>query len=169
VESGDPETWRWIWLGATAAFGVGEIAVAGSFFLAPFAIGAAVATILAFAGVAVGIQWAAFVAISIGALFALRPLARRLDAEGTVLGIGSNRQVGERAHVVQAIPDDHRLGTVLLGREQWRAQSADGRPIAEGTTVVVIEVRGTRVIVEPADGPTPGLDLPSSTDNPDRS
>ena len=36
---------------AAIVFGLGEIAVAGSFFLAPFAVGAAVAALLAFAGV----------------------------------------------------------------------------------------------------------------------
>ena len=44
MDSGDPEVWRWIWLIAAVVFGVGEMAVAGSFFLAPFAIGATVGT-----------------------------------------------------------------------------------------------------------------------------
>src|SRR5690606_4830686 len=50
VDMGSPEFWRWVWLVAAAVFTLGEMAVAGSFFLAPFAIGAAVAAILAFAG-----------------------------------------------------------------------------------------------------------------------
>ena len=166
MESGDPETWRWIWLGATVAFALGEIAIAGTFFLAPFAVGAGLAAVLAFAGVAVGIQWAVFVGVSVAAFLALRPIARRLDAEGPMLGIGAHRQVGERARVIEAIGGSHELGTVLLGREQWRAESADGHPIAAGTAVVVVEVRGTRVLVEAAAGPAP--DLPPTTE-PDRS
>lgn len=58
-----PDTWRWIWLVATALFAAGEIITTG-FFLLPFAVGALVATLLAFAGVSVAIQWITFVAVS---------------------------------------------------------------------------------------------------------
>lgn len=154
MDSGNPETWRWIWLVATVVFGVGEMAVAGSFFLAPFAIGAGVAAVLAFAGVGVGFEWAAFLGISVAAFLSLRPIAKRLDAEGPVLGVGSHRQVGQRARVIEPIDGEHDHGTVMLGRERWRAESLSGQAIAEGATVVVVEVRGTRVIVAPAE-PTP--------------
>lgn len=151
MDTGDPNFWRWVWLAATVVFGIGEMALAGTFFLAPFAIGAGVAAVLAFAGVAIGIEWAAFVLVSAATFAALRPIARRLDAEGPVLGVGSNRQVGQRAQVTEAIEGEHDHGTVLVGRETWRAESADGTPIAVGTTVVVTEVRGTRVIVRTID------------------
>ena len=67
MDMGSPEFWRWVWLVAAAVFAIGEMAIAGSFFLAPFAIGAVVAAILAFAGVPVGIEWLAFAAVSAGA------------------------------------------------------------------------------------------------------
>jgi membrane protein implicated in regulation of membrane protease activity len=154
VVDSDPETWRWIWLVAAVGFGVGEIAIAGSFFLAPFALGAALAAILAFAGADIGIQWIAFVGTSGVLLAAMRPLARRLDATGPVLGVGSHRQIGQRARVVEAIDGEHDHGFVMLGAERWRAESIDGVAIAEGSTVTVVEVRGTRVLVAPAaDGP----------------
>lgn len=147
MDMGSPEFWRWVWLVAAAVFTLGEMAVAGSFFLAPFAIGAAVAAILAFAGVPVGIEWLAFAAVSAGALAALRPIARRLDREGPVLGIGSHRQVGQVARVVVPIDPATEEGTVLLGTERWRAESTDGRPIPAGSSVSVVEVRGTRLLV----------------------
>ena len=43
-----PEQWRWLWLVAAAVFAIGEMATPGSFFLAPFAVGAFVASLLAF-------------------------------------------------------------------------------------------------------------------------
>ncbi len=147
MDTGNPETWRWIWLVATVVFGLGEMAVAGSFFLAPFALGAGVAAILAFAGVNVGIEWGAFVGVSIVLFAALRPLSRRLDAEGPVLGIGSHRQVGRTARVIEAIDGAEDLGTVLLGAERWRAESVDGATVPIGATVDVVEVRGTRLVV----------------------
>lgn len=148
VDANDPNTWRWIWLVAALAFGLGELAVAGSFFLAPFAIGAAVAAVLAFAGFSVNIEWLVFMAISAGTFLALRPIMKRLDASGPSIGIGSSRQLGQRARVVEAIEGAHDQGVVLLGAERWRAESIGGQPIEVGAVVTVIEVRGTRVLVE---------------------
>jgi membrane protein implicated in regulation of membrane protease activity len=149
VTNGDPNDWRWIWIIAMVVFGVGEMGVAGSFFLAPFAIGAGVAAALAFAGVSLGIEWAAFLVVSILFFVALRPIARRLDAEGPALGVGSSRQIGQRARVTEAIEGEHDHGTVVVGRETWRAESLGGVPIDVGATVIVESVRGTRVVVRP--------------------
>lgn len=146
----DPEVWRWIWLIAAVVFAIGEISIAGSFFLAPFALGAAVASILAFAGVDLGPQWIAFVVISGALLAAMRPLAHRLDQSQQAPGVGSSRQIGQRARVIESIDGPHDSGFVMLGAERWRAESADGSMIPEGTAVLVTEVRGTRVLVERA-------------------
>ena len=142
-----PEEWRWIWLVATAVFAIGEMASPGSFFLAPFAVGALVASILAFAGVSVGVEWIVFLLVSIATLAALRPLAHRLDRNALDHGVGARRLVGSRATVLQDIPGDAELGMVRVDREEWRAQSTDGTPIVAGTIVRVAEVQGTRVIV----------------------
>lgn len=157
MDWGEPETWCWIWLIATVVFGLGEMAVAGSFFLAPFAIGAGVASVLAFAGVPVGVEWVAFLGISFGSFLALRPLAKRLDREGPMLGIGSHRQIGQTARVIEAIDGSADLGSVMLGSEHWRAESTDGQQIPVGATVSVVEVRGTRLLVRyvPTGGPAP--------------
>jgi membrane protein implicated in regulation of membrane protease activity len=149
-----PEEWRWVWLIATAVFAIGEMASPGSFFLAPFALGALVASILAFAGVSVGVEWVVFVAVSIATLAALRPVARRLDRNALDRGVGARRLVGSRATVLEDIPGDAELGMVRVDREKWRAQSTDGARIPAGTVVRVAEVQGTRVIVA-ADTPLP--------------
>ena len=149
-----PEEWRWVWLIATAVFAIGEMASPGSFFLAPFALGALVASILAFAGVSVGVEWVVFLAVSIATLAALRPVARRLDRNALDHGVGARRLVGSRATVLEDIPGDSELGMVRVDREKWRAQSTDGAPIPAGTVVRVAEVQGTRVIVA-ADTPLP--------------
>jgi membrane protein implicated in regulation of membrane protease activity len=142
-----PEEWRWVWLIATAVFAIGEMATPGSFFLAPFALGAFVASLLAFAGVSVGVEWLVFLAVSIATLAALRPVARRLDRNALDHGVGARRLVGSRATVLEDIPGDAELGMVRVDREKWRAQSTDGAPIPAGTVVRVAEVQGTRVIV----------------------
>jgi membrane protein implicated in regulation of membrane protease activity len=144
------ELWRWLWL-AMAVIGVaGEIATAGTFFILPFGVGAAVAAILAFAGVDLALQWVAFVAVSAAGVAATRPIARRLDRGGDDSGIGARRWIGQSATVLTAIPPgDDETGLVRIGREEWRAQSSEGVPIPAGSRVLVVEVTGTRLVVLP--------------------
>jgi membrane protein implicated in regulation of membrane protease activity len=152
-----PETWRWIWLAATALFVVGEVGTGGSLFLLPFAIGAFVATLLAFAGVGVLWEWLAFLGISIAALVATNSLRKRLDVEAPQDGIGARRMVGQPGRVVRELSGGPSgVGSVLVGREEWRAESLDGAPIPEGAVVKVVEVRGTRLIVHPQPSLEPG-------------
>lgn len=150
----EPETWRWIWLVAAAFFAGGELAIAGSFFLAPFAVGAAVATALAFLDVGLAGQWAAFVGISFGAFALMRPLARRLDQGEPSDGIGSRRLIGQGGTVLEAIPaGEHELGLVRVHREEWRAESLDGRAVDRGGSIKVVDQRGTRLVVTPTTPP----------------
>jgi membrane protein implicated in regulation of membrane protease activity len=142
----EPESWRWVWVGATVFFGIGEMATPGAFFLAPFAIGALVAATLAFADVPVAGEWAAFVGVSVACLFALRPLARRLDRDGASDGIGSRRLIGRSGLVLAAIDQDN-SGVIRVDSEEWRAESADRSAIAVGALVRVTDVQGTKVIV----------------------
>lgn len=155
----EPETWRWIWLVAAAVFAGGEMAIAGSFFLAPFAVGALVATVLAFLDVGLAGEWAAFVGISFGAFALMRPLARRLDSGEPSDGIGSRRLIGQGGTVLEAIPAGaHQSGLVRVHREEWRAETLDGRPVAPGDTVRVVEQRGTRLIVAVNTPAEPSID-----------
>ncbi len=146
----EPESWRWIWLGAAVVFGMGEMATPGAFFLAPFAVGAVVASALAFADVPLAGEWAAFVGISVVAFAGLRPLARRLDQDGASDGIGSRRLIGREGTVLEGIEPGH-VGLVRVNREEWRAESADRATIPSGTAIRVTDVEGTRVIVTPTE------------------
>ena len=102
----------------------------------------------AFGDVPLAGEWAAFVGVSLASLVALRPLARRLDRHGGSDGVGSRRLIGRHGTVLTAIRPGE-LGVVRVDREEWRAESADRTPIAEGAAVLITEVQGTRVIVTP--------------------
>jgi membrane protein implicated in regulation of membrane protease activity len=158
-----PEQWRWIWLAATAVFAIGEMATPGSFFLAPFAAGALVASLLAFAGVSVLVEWIAFIVVSVAMLALLRPLSKRLDREALDHGVGSRRLIGRQATVLRAIPAGDEIGMVRVDREQWRAQSIDRTAIPAGIPVRIADVQGTRVIVAPMDA-TPSTLAPQPGD-----
>jgi membrane protein implicated in regulation of membrane protease activity len=146
-----PEDWRWVWIIATAVFTIGELTSPGSFFMLPFAIGALAATVLAFLGVDVVIEWLVFVGVSLAVFAALRPVARRLNRSVDDTGVGSRRLLGHSAVVVREIPPGGDVGLVRVDREEWRAQSTDGAAIPTGTAVRVADVQGTRVIVAAVD------------------
>ncbi len=148
----DPVVWGGIWLATAAALGVSEMASAGSFWLAPFAVAALPAAIISFLGAPIAVGWLIFLAGSVLAFLAMRPLAKRLDVDVPhIPGIGANRLVGHEAVIVEDIPfgaETH--GMVRAGGETWNAMTDNDMAIPVGTTVRIVEVRGTRVVVEPA-------------------
>jgi membrane protein implicated in regulation of membrane protease activity len=142
----DPDIWRWLWLGGAVVLGAGEI-LTTTFFLLPFALGALVAAVLAFLGVAVAVQLIVFAVVSVVAFAGMRPLARRLDRIPAERGVGANRLLGEVAVVTEPILAGDG-GMIRVGGELWRAQSVDGAAVDLGSRVTIREVRGTRALVE---------------------
>lgn len=146
--------WAIIWFAAAAALGAGEIMVAGSFFLIPFAAGAVAAALASlFLNPFVGLIL--FPIVSLAAFVGLRPYARRLEESSPdVAGIGANRLIGAEGVVlapISATPGGP--GMVRVGTEEWRADSLRGNAVAQGQIVQVVEVQGTRLVVDSADVP----------------
>ncbi len=145
----DPEIWQWIWLAATGMFVLGELAMPGSFFLLPFGAGTAVATILAFSNANESLQWIAFIVISLASLAALRPLARKLNAQEQPARVGSTRLIGEIGVVTKDLGEALKEnGSIQIGREEWPAETLEKGHVPAGTRVKVIHIEGTRVVVE---------------------
>lgn len=124
-----------------------EIAVSG-FFLLPFGLGAAVAAVAGFLGAPPLVQAVLFLASSAGFYIALRPLSKRLNSAEPTEGIGAQRLLGATGTVLERI-DRGDTGMVRIDREEWRAECSSAQSLVEGQTIRVIEVRGTRVLVEP--------------------
>lgn len=171
MDVSSPDTWRWIFLVVAVAFTVGEIAVAGSFFLLPFAVGALAAAVAAFLGLSVALDWLVFVVVSASSSAILWPLRRRLDSRTPRHAIGANRWVGREALVLRDIPGvAGETGLVRLDREEWRAESMIGVPIPAGSTVLVSRVDGTRLVVLPLEEPSslPPADIAEPAPKEDR-
>ncbi len=141
----DNEIWRWMWTIFAVVMAIGEIFTAG-FFLLPFAIGAGAAAVLAWAGAGVLAQWLVFFGVSVVSLAYLRRFITRQD-EAAQPKVGANRWVGEIGQVLQTIDPHTDGGMVRILQEEWRAMAS--QKIEQGTRVVVTEVRGTRLVVEP--------------------
>ena len=139
------EDWVW-WLIAAGVLAVGEIATL-SFFLAPFAGGALVATLLAAFGAGTTIELAAFLVVSIVLLAALRPLARA-HQRGRAPRMGTAALVGQSATVVERIANAEGVGCVKLAGEIWTARAYDEDEVIEpGTRAHVMKIDGATALV----------------------
>ena len=146
-----PETWRWIWLVIAGVLIAGEMFVAGSFILIPFGISAAVAMVMAFLGAPLILDWMVFVGLG-AALFSVfwKKSRKSMAAMESPPGAGHDRLIGALGQALEDIPDGpSSSGLVKTGGEEWRAISDSG-PILSGSVIVIIEVRGTRVVVQMA-------------------
>jgi membrane protein implicated in regulation of membrane protease activity len=138
----------WVyWLIAAVILAIGEIATTG-LFLAPFAAGALVATIVAAAGAGAVVEWAVFLVVSVVVLAALRPVAREHQRTRGKLKTGTAALVGQSATVVERIANAEGVGCVRLDGEIWTARAYDEDETFEpGTRVQVLEIRGATALV----------------------
>ena len=137
-----------IWLAAAAILGVGEMHQ-GGFYLAPFALGAVLAAIVALLGVSAPLSAVAFLAAS-GIVFAtLRPVARRHRQAFPTLRTGAAALVGRPAVVLERIANDEGVGCVRIdGGEVWTARSYEEDAVIDaGERVEVVEIRGATAVV----------------------
>jgi membrane protein implicated in regulation of membrane protease activity len=143
----DSQAWLWFWIGAAVFLSVAEIFTAG-FFMLPFGIGAAAAAVMAYFETDEVPQLVVFILVSAVSLYLLRRFVKIGDE--VQHNVGANRFVNQRARVIEEIDPQTGDGRVRMETENWRA-TTDGAPIPEGAEVKVLEVRGTRLVVEPID------------------
>jgi membrane protein implicated in regulation of membrane protease activity len=138
----------WVfWLIAAVIFALGELATTG-LFLAPFAGGAAVATLLAAVHAGAVIEWAGFLVVSIILLAALRPIAREHQRTRGKLKTGTAALVGQTATVVERIANAEGVGCVRLDGEIWTARAfMEEETFEPGARVQVLEIRGATALV----------------------
>jgi membrane protein implicated in regulation of membrane protease activity len=138
-----------IWLIAGVFAGVGEILTAG-FFLAPFAVGAFGAMLVALVGGGGAIQLIVFAVLTLACFGLVRPIAKRHMYTPPQIRTGAAALVGRNAIVLDRIANDEGVGSVRLDGEVWTARSYDeDHVIPAGTKVQVVEIRGATAIVAP--------------------
>jgi membrane protein implicated in regulation of membrane protease activity len=136
-----------LWLIAAVVFAVAEV-VNLSFFLFPFAIGAAGAAVVDLAGAGAAITWATFAVLTALSFLILRPIARRHLRQPPTLRTGTAALVGRSAVVLERIEGDTTAGSVRLEGEVWTARAYDEDTVLEpGTRVHVMEIRGATALV----------------------
>ncbi len=137
-----------IWLVAACALGVAEMHQ-GGFYLAPFALGAALAAVVSLLGVGAGLGTVVFLLAS-GIVFGtLRPVAQRHRHLPPAIRTGAAALVGKPAIVLERIANDEGVGCVKIdGGEVWTARSYDQDEVIDaGERVEVVEIRGATALV----------------------
>ena len=136
-----------LWLIAAVVLAVAEV-MNLSFFLFPFAIGAAAAAVTELVGLGTPVAvvvFAVFTALSFGIV---RPIARRHLSTPPQIRTGTAALIGRQAVVLERIANDEGVGCVWLDGEVWTARSYDeDRVIEPGTRVHVMEIRGATALV----------------------
>ena len=136
------------WIAALILFLVVEAVTVGLASIW-FAVGALAALICATVGGPVWLQAVWFVVVSLIALILTRPLVKKF-VNGRTVATNADRNIGRTALVIEQIDNLGGTGGVRLDGVEWTARSSDdSRTIAEGTQVVVKEIQGVKLIVEP--------------------
>ncbi|MDO4438691.1 MAG: NfeD family protein [Eubacteriales bacterium] len=115
-----------------------------------FAGGAGAALIAAMLGAGTKMQWMVFVLVSLVLLVVFRKkIAARFNKN--VTPTNTDRMVGMKARVIEAINNTEDKGTVELNGQEWMARSiADSEIIEQGTNVIVDHMDGNKLFVKKA-------------------
>lgn len=139
--------WDWLgWVGLAVVLGIVEVATLDLVF-AMLAVGALAGAGTALATDNVAGQVLVTLAVALGMLFVVRPVALRHLRTPAALRTGVAALVGERAVVLEPVDADG--GRVRLKGEVWSARTAAvGRSIAVGAAVQVVQIDGATAVVD---------------------
>ncbi len=136
-----------LWVIAACAFGVGEM-LTTSFFLAPFAVGAALAAVVDLAGAAELVSWVVFVLVSLLVLVVVRPIARAHTRTPPHIRTGTAALIGQHAIVLERIANNEGVGCVKIDGEVWTARALDEDQVIEaGRRVQIVQIKGATALV----------------------
>ena len=136
-----------VWAGLTVLFVIVELATYGLASIW-FALGSLAALIVAALGGAIWLQIVVFAVVSAATLLLTRPLAQKYVNSRTQ-ATNADRVIGAKALVTEEINELAGTGSVRVDGKIWTARSTDDSVLPIGARVVVKEIRGVRLIVEP--------------------
>ena len=145
--------WFWVlWLVAGLLLVALEVH-SQAFFAVFLAMGAFAAAIVTAAGLSLWLSAVAFAAVAVGGTALLRPAVRRaVDRRaGPRLALpgSSDGLIGSSALTIDPVGDEHHPGHARLAGESWLAVTEEPGGLAPHTQVMVVDVRGTTLVVIP--------------------
>lgn len=148
--------WFWVvWLVAGLLL-VGLEVHSQAYYALFLAVGAFAAAIAVGVGSPIWLSGVVFAAVAIGGVELVRPSLKRMSDRRVgpklLLPGASDSLVGSRALTVDSVGDEHHPGHARLAGEQWLAVTDEPGGVAADTQVMVVEVRGTTLVVMPFTG-----------------
>ena len=145
LKGGADEMMTIIWIAAIIIFGIAEAATAG--LVSIWFVAGAVAALLALElGAVLWLQIVVFLAVSIAALIATRPLAHKM-LDKTIVPTNADRVLHHTAKVTETIDNENTTGAVYIDGKTWTARSEDGDVIARGSMVTIVRMEGVKLFV----------------------
>jgi len=121
----------------------------GDFFLLSFAIGSAVAAIVAGCGAGLTWQIILFAIFSTLSLLLVRPaLIKKLHKPNRIRLSNAEAMAGQQGRVSERI-EEGGYGRVAIDGDDWKARSVDGSAIEKDVNVRVVKMESIIAIVKP--------------------
>jgi|GEM_PF-54142 membrane protein implicated in regulation of membrane protease activity len=143
----------YIWLFIALALLFAEIGTPGLFFFVAFAIGASAASVVAFLGESLFMQWIIALLVSIVSFLIIRLVLKKRklsDVKYESSQTNIDALVGKSAVAVTKFDAEGR-GRVKVGGEEWASKLEEeeglSEGIAKGERVVIVGIRGNHLVV----------------------
>lgn len=145
MKGGSGDNMTFVWIAAIVVFGIAEAATAG--LVSIWFVAGAVAALLSLElGAVLWLQIVVFLAVSIAALVATRPLAHKM-LDKTIVPTNADRVLHHTAKVTETIDNENTTGAVYIDGKTWTARSEDGDVIARGSMVTIVRMEGVKLFV----------------------
>ena len=145
LKGGADEMMTIIWIAAIIIFGIAEAATAGLVSIW-FVAGAVAALIVTELGASLLIQFAVFLVVSILALVATRPLAKKM-LDKTIVPTNADRVLHHEAKVTETVDNENASGAVYIDGKTWTARSDSGAIIEKGRMARIVRMEGVKLYV----------------------
>lgn len=137
---------QWIWIIVFVATLIVEVITAGNLVSIWFSAGSLVAYVVYLFDGPILLQVIVFLAVSIGTLLAIRPLASTYF-RGNVIATNADRMIGRQTTLSKAITANQ-WGEINIYGTVWSAVEINNKPLEAGTDVKIVAIEGAKVIVE---------------------
>ncbi len=125
-----------LWLAAAILLGIVEIFTA-TFGIICFSVGAVGAAAVSYFGLDVMWQWGIFIVVSLLAFAFVRPMLMRLLNKNEIK-TNADAIIGRKVKVTETIDAAAQTGRVAVDGDSWKAVSADGSIIEQGSVVEIV-------------------------------
>jgi membrane protein implicated in regulation of membrane protease activity len=127
-----------------------------AFYALFIAMGAFAGAVVSGIGLPIWLAAIAFAVVAAGGTAIIRPALKdswdRHQGPRLALPGSSDSLVGQRALTVDEVGDEHHPGHAKLAGERWLAVTEEPGGVRPDTSVMVVEVRGTTLVVMPFGG-----------------